>query len=174
MLKTIWIAQGVLHLKFACKKSIKAEVHIKNCINIIFILGVTHSSDYHIWQRNEYVSNGVREFSERGEAWTMIKEVEAAGERIQSVYSLFSAPGVVGGTGQATTEFEVYARHSLVRTILCKSSPFDIKTNIKSSCFASFNQLVPQPGHAVLLVLSAGLAGTSLYQPDKPYKHWFN
>lgn len=90
---------------------------MKNCINIIFILGVTHSSDYHIWQRNEYVSNGVREFSERGEAWTLIKEVEAAGERIQSVYSLFSAPGVVGGTGQATTEFEVYARHSLVSTL---------------------------------------------------------
>lgn len=84
---------------------------------MIFIIGVTHSSDYHIWQRNEYASNGVREFSERGEAWTLIKEVEAAGERIQSVYGLFSAPAVVGGTGQAITEFEVYARHSLVSTL---------------------------------------------------------
>lgn len=92
----------------------KAEVHIKHHNKIVFILGVTHSSDYHIWQRDDYASNGVREFSERGEAWTLIKEVEAAGERIQSVYGLFSAPGVVGGTGQATTEFEVYARHSLV------------------------------------------------------------
>ncbi|RXN20349.1 spondin-2 [Labeo rohita] len=82
------------------------------------IIGVTHSSDYHIWQRNEYASNGVREFSERGEAWTLIKEVEAAGERIQSVYGLFSAPAVVGGTGQAITEFEVYARHSLLSFIV--------------------------------------------------------
>ncbi|XP_048033009.1 spondin-2b [Megalobrama amblycephala] len=82
------------------------------------IIGVTHSSDYHIWQRDDYASNGVREFSERGEAWTLIKEVEAAGERIQSVYGLFSAPGVVGGTGQATTEFEVYARHSLLSFIV--------------------------------------------------------
>jgi len=33
----------------------------------------------------------------------------------------------------------------------------------------------PKPSHAVLLVLSAGLAGTPLYyQPDKPYKHFFN
>lgn len=77
-------------------------------------LGVTHSSDYHIWQKSEYASNGVREFSEKGEAWTLIKEVEAAGERIQSVYGLFSTPAVLGGTGQTTTEFEVYARHSFV------------------------------------------------------------
>ncbi|XP_052429751.1 spondin-2b [Carassius gibelio] len=82
------------------------------------IIGVTHSSDYHIWQGNEYASNGVREFSERGEAWTLIKEVEAAGERIQSVYGLFSAPAVVGGTGQAVTEFEVFARHSLLSFIV--------------------------------------------------------
>lgn len=81
------------------------------------IIGVTHSSDYHIWERNEYASNGVREFSERGEAWTLIKEVEVAGERIQSVYGLFSTLPVIGGTNQATTEFEVYARHSLVSGI---------------------------------------------------------
>lgn len=43
-----------------------------------------------------------------------MKEVEAAGERIQSVYGIFSAPAVVGGTGQMTTEFEVFARHSYV------------------------------------------------------------
>lgn len=76
--------------------------------------GVTHSSDYHIWQRNEFASNGVREFAEKGEAWTLMKEVEAAGERIQSVYGILSAPAVVGGTGQMNTEFEVFARHSYV------------------------------------------------------------
>ncbi|XP_057206184.1 spondin-2-like [Triplophysa rosa] len=85
------------------------------------IFGVTHSSDYHIWERNEYASNGVREFSERGEAWSLIKEVAAAGEQIQSVYGLFSTLPVVGGTNQATTEFEVYARHSLLSFIVLKN-----------------------------------------------------
>lgn len=75
---------------------------------------MTHSSDYHMWQRNEFASNGVREFAEKGEAWTLMKEVEAAGERIQSVYGIFSAPAVMGGTGQMNTEFEVFARHSYV------------------------------------------------------------
>lgn len=79
------------------------------------LLGVTHSSDYHMWQRNEFASNGVREFAEKGEAWTIMKEVEVAGERIQSVYGILSAPAVVGGTGQMNTEFEVFARHSYVR-----------------------------------------------------------
>ena len=67
-----------------------------------------------MWQRNEFASNGVREFAEKGEAWTLMKEVETAGERIQSVYGIFSAPAVVGGTGQMSTEFEVFARHSYV------------------------------------------------------------
>lgn len=43
-----------------------------------------------------------------------MKEIEADGERIQSVYGIFSAPAVVGGTGQMNTEFEVFARHSYV------------------------------------------------------------
>lgn len=82
---------------------------------ILFVLlGVTHSSDYHMWQRNEFASNGVREFAEKGEAWTLVKEVETAGERIQSVYGILSAPAVVGGTGQMSTEFEVFARHAYV------------------------------------------------------------
>lgn len=67
-----------------------------------------------MWQRNEFASNGVREFTEKGEAWTLMKEVETAGERIQSVYGILSAPAVVGGTGQMNTEFEVFARHSYV------------------------------------------------------------
>lgn len=67
-----------------------------------------------MWQHNDFASNGVREFAEKGEAWTLIKEVEAAGERIQSVYGVFSAPAVVGGTGQMNTEFEAFARHSYV------------------------------------------------------------
>lgn len=67
-----------------------------------------------MWQRNEFASNGVREFAEKSEAWTLMKEVETAGERIQSVYGILSAPAVVGGTGQMDTEFEVFARHSLV------------------------------------------------------------
>ncbi|TST60400.1 Spondin-2 [Bagarius yarrelli] len=82
------------------------------------LIGVSHSTDYHIWQKNQYASNGVREFSEKGEAWTLIKEVEAAGERIQSVYGLFSTPAVLGGTGQTSTEFEVYARHNFLSFIM--------------------------------------------------------
>ncbi|XP_053179787.1 spondin-2b [Scomber japonicus] len=82
------------------------------------LIGVTHSSDYHMWQRNEFASNGVREFTEKGEAWTLMKEVETAGERIQSVYGVLSAPAVVGGTGQVNTEFEVFARHSYLSFIV--------------------------------------------------------
>ncbi|XP_068596614.1 spondin-2b [Brachionichthys hirsutus] len=82
------------------------------------IVGVTHSSDYHIWQRNGFASNGVKEFAEKGEAWTLMKEVEAAGERIQSVYGIFSAPAVVRGTGQMNTEFEVFSRHSYLSFIV--------------------------------------------------------
>ena len=67
-----------------------------------------------MWQSNEFASNGVREFTEKGEAWTLMKEVETAGERIQSVYGILSAPAVVGGTGQMNTKFEVFARHSFV------------------------------------------------------------
>ncbi|XP_029020749.1 spondin-2b [Betta splendens] len=82
------------------------------------LIGVTHSSDYHMWQRNDFASNGVREFAEKGEAWTVMKEVEAAGERIQSVYGILSAPAAVGGTGQMNTQFEVFARHSYLSFIV--------------------------------------------------------
>lgn len=76
-----------------------------------------------MWQHNGFASNGVKEFSEKGEAWTLIKEVEAAGERIQSVYGVFSAPAVVGGTGRMNTEFEVFARHSYVSNVRHTVSP---------------------------------------------------
>ncbi|XP_060936041.1 spondin-2b [Limanda limanda] len=82
------------------------------------LIGLTHSTDYHMWQRNDFASNGVREFAEKGEAWTLMKEVEAAGERIQSVYGILSAPAVVGGTGQISTEFEVFARHSYLSFVV--------------------------------------------------------
>ncbi|XP_049604030.1 spondin-2b isoform X3 [Syngnathus scovelli] len=82
------------------------------------LVGVTHSSDYHMWQRNGFASNGVREFTEKGEAWTLMKEVEQAGEKIQSVYGIFSAPAVLGGTGQSNTVVEVFARHSYLSFIV--------------------------------------------------------
>ncbi|XP_061895823.1 spondin-2b [Entelurus aequoreus] len=82
------------------------------------LAGVTHSSDYHMWQRNGFASNGVREFTEKGEAWTLMKEVEQAGEQIQSVYGIFSAAAVVGGTGQSNTVVEVFARHSYLSFIV--------------------------------------------------------
>ncbi|KAJ8262476.1 hypothetical protein GJAV_G00166890 [Gymnothorax javanicus] len=82
------------------------------------LIGVTHSSDYHIWQPNEFASNGVREFSERGEAWVLMKEVQAAGERIQSIYGVLSAPAIFGGTGQTSSQFEVFTRHSFLSFIM--------------------------------------------------------
>ncbi|XP_017655787.1 spondin-2 isoform X2 [Nannospalax galili] len=78
------------------------------------LLGAAHSSDYSMWRKNEYVSNGLRDFAERGEAWALMKEVEAAGEKLQSVHAVFSAPAVPSGTGQTSAELEVHPRHSLV------------------------------------------------------------
>ncbi|PIO28764.1 hypothetical protein AB205_0193500, partial [Aquarana catesbeiana] len=78
------------------------------------LLGVSHSSDYHMWKRNDHASNGVRDFAEKGEAWALIKEIEAAGEKIQSVHGIFSAPSMSSGTGHASTEFEVHTRHPYV------------------------------------------------------------
>ncbi|KAJ3587689.1 hypothetical protein NHX12_011286 [Muraenolepis orangiensis] len=76
------------------------------------LIGVSHSVDYHMWRRGDFASNGVREFTEKAEAWTLMKEVDTAGERIQSALGIFSAPAVRGGTGQASAEFEVFARNS--------------------------------------------------------------
>lgn len=82
------------------------------------LLGAAHSSDYSMWRKNEYVSNGLREFAERGEAWALMKEIEAAGEKLQSVHAVFSAPAVPSGTGQTSTELEVHPRHSLVSFVV--------------------------------------------------------
>ncbi|KAM9237466.1 spondin-2 isoform 1-T1 [Dugong dugon] len=82
------------------------------------LLGATHSSDYSMWKKNEYVSNGLRDFAERGEAWALMEEIEAAGEKIQSVHGVFSAPAVPTGTGQTSAELEVHARHSLVSFVV--------------------------------------------------------
>ncbi|XP_044537361.1 spondin-2 [Gracilinanus agilis] len=78
------------------------------------LLGATHSSDYSMWKKDEYASNGVRDFAEKGEAWELMKEIEAAGEKIQSVHSVFSASAIPSGTGQTSTQLEAHSRHSLV------------------------------------------------------------
>ncbi|XP_062983486.1 spondin-2 [Elgaria multicarinata webbii] len=78
------------------------------------VLGVAHNSDYNMWKTNEYASNGMRDFAESGEPWTLMKEVEAAGEKIQSVHGIFSAPPISAGTGQTSTDFEVHSRYPLV------------------------------------------------------------
>uniref|UniRef100_A0A8D2JHH5 Spondin-2 n=1 Tax=Sciurus vulgaris TaxID=55149 RepID=A0A8D2JHH5_SCIVU len=78
------------------------------------LLGAAHSSDYSMWRKDTYVSNGLRDFAERGEAWALMREMEAAGEKLQSVHAVFSAPAVPSGTGQTSTELEVQPRHSLV------------------------------------------------------------
>ncbi|XP_045384279.1 spondin-2 isoform X3 [Lemur catta] len=82
------------------------------------LLGAAHSSDYSMWRKNEYVSNGMRDFAERGEAWALMREIEAAGEKLQSVHGVFSAPAVPSGTGQTSTELEVHSRHSLVSFVV--------------------------------------------------------
>ncbi|XP_015283349.1 PREDICTED: spondin-2 [Gekko japonicus] len=78
------------------------------------LLGVVHSSDYNMWGKDEFASNGMRDFAERGETWTVMKEIEAAGEKIQSVHGIFSAPAISSGTGQTSADFEVHSRHPLV------------------------------------------------------------
>lgn len=87
-------------------------------------IGVTHSSDYSMWKKNEYASNGVRDFAEKGEAWVLMKEIEEAGEKIQSVHGIFSAPAISSGTGQTSTELEVHPRHPLVSKCTYSFSKF--------------------------------------------------
>ncbi|XP_070318512.1 spondin-2 [Odocoileus virginianus] len=82
------------------------------------LLGAAHSSDYSLWRKDQYVSNGLREFAERGEAWALMREMEAAGERLQSVHGVFSAPAVPSGTGQTSGELEAHSRHSLVSFVV--------------------------------------------------------
>ncbi|CAN2388410.1 induction of bacterial agglutination [Pristimantis euphronides] len=78
------------------------------------LLGVSHSSDYHMWKKNVHASNGVRDFAEKGEAWALMKEIQTAGERIQSVHGIFSAPSISSGTGQSLTDLETHSRHPYV------------------------------------------------------------
>nr|KAF6432472.1 spondin 2 [Rousettus aegyptiacus] len=82
------------------------------------LLGAVHSSDYSLWRQDQYASNGLRDFAERGEAWALMKEMQAAGERLQSVHTVFSAPAVPSGTGQTSAELEAHARHSLVSFVV--------------------------------------------------------
>lgn len=67
-----------------------------------------------MWRERQYASHGLRDFAERGEAWVLMRELQAAGEQLQSVHEVFSAPAVPSGTGQTSAELEVHARHSLV------------------------------------------------------------
>ncbi|XP_008567744.1 PREDICTED: spondin-2, partial [Galeopterus variegatus] len=82
------------------------------------LLGAAHGSDYSMWRKDQYASNGLRDFAERGEAWALMKEIEAAAEKLQSVHEVFSAPAVPSGTGQTSTELEVRSRHSLVSFVV--------------------------------------------------------
>ncbi|KAK2504252.1 hypothetical protein MC885_013409 [Smutsia gigantea] len=82
------------------------------------LLGAAHSPDYSLWRKHQRASNGLRDFAERGEAWALMKEMELAGERLQSVHAVFSAPAVPSGTGQTAAELEAHARHSLVSFVV--------------------------------------------------------
>ncbi|KAM5283175.1 spondin-2 [Hipposideros larvatus] len=82
------------------------------------LLGAAHSSDYSMWRESQYASHGLRDFAERGEAWVLMRELQAAGEQLQSVHEVFSAPAVPSGTGQTSAELEVHARHSLVSFVV--------------------------------------------------------
>ncbi|XP_053243758.1 spondin-2-like [Podarcis raffonei] len=78
------------------------------------LLGAAHNFDYNMWKMNEFASNGMRDFAERGEPWALMKEIEAAGEKIQSIHGIFSAPAISTGTGQTAADLEVHPRHPLV------------------------------------------------------------
>ncbi|XP_028348255.1 spondin-2 isoform X2 [Physeter macrocephalus] len=79
---------------------------------------LVHSPDYSLWRKGQYASNGLREFAERGEAWALMREMEAAGEKLQSVHGVFSAPAVPSGTGQTSAQLEAHSRHSLVSFVV--------------------------------------------------------
>lgn len=76
--------------------------------------GAAHSGDYSLWRKDQYVTNGMRDFAERGEAWALMREMEAAGEQMQSLHAVFAAPAVPSGTGHTAAELEVHPRHPLV------------------------------------------------------------
>ncbi|KAG8508618.1 Spondin-2, partial [Galemys pyrenaicus] len=82
------------------------------------LLGAAHSSDYSLWREGGYASDGLREFAERGEAWALMTEMEAAEEKLQSVRGVFAAPAVPSGTGQTSAQLEAHARHSLVSFVV--------------------------------------------------------
>ncbi|XP_004617501.2 spondin-2 [Sorex araneus] len=82
------------------------------------LLGAAHSSDYGLWRKGQYVTNGMRDFAERGEAWALMREMEAAGEQLQSLHAVFAAPAVPSGTGHTATELEVHPRHPLVSFVV--------------------------------------------------------
>lgn len=97
-----------------CNGGKEGCTHAGGCSRSNGPTGAAHSSDYSMWRENQYASNGLRDFAERGEAWALMKEIEAAGEKLQSVHEVFSAPAVPSGLGHTSSEFEVHARHSLV------------------------------------------------------------
>lgn len=76
--------------------------------------GTVHSRDYSLWRTGQFVTNGLRDFAERGEAWALMREMEAAGEQLQSLHAVFAAPAVPSGTGQSTAELEAHPGHPLV------------------------------------------------------------
>lgn len=76
--------------------------------------GTVHSGDYSLWRAGQFVTNGLRDFAERGEAWALMREMEAAGEQLQSLHAVFAAPAVPSGTGQSTAELEAHPGHPLV------------------------------------------------------------
>lgn len=82
------------------------------------LLGTVHRRDYSLWRPGQFVTNGLRDFAERGEAWALMREMEAAGEQLQSLHAVFAAPAVPSGTGQSTAELEAHPGHPLVSFVV--------------------------------------------------------
>ncbi|NWU59939.1 SPON2 protein, partial [Dromas ardeola] len=55
------------------------------------MLGVTHSSDYSMWKKNEYASNGVRDFAEKGQTSTEL-EVHSRHPLVSFVVRIVPSP----------------------------------------------------------------------------------
>ncbi|XP_061408624.1 LOW QUALITY PROTEIN: spondin-2-like [Lethenteron reissneri] len=84
------------------------------------LVAVVHGRPFQMWRASRFASPGVREMSERGEAWGIMREVDAhaqartAAARPPAVAGVFSAPALPNGTGQSLTELEFTAKQPLL------------------------------------------------------------
>uniref|UniRef100_A0A8C4PWX6 Spondin domain-containing protein n=1 Tax=Eptatretus burgeri TaxID=7764 RepID=A0A8C4PWX6_EPTBU len=85
------------------------------------LIAIAHGRKYRMWRLGRLASTGVREMAEQGEAWGLMRELEASIINGRPTISgLFTTPGIANGTGQTFIELEVNSQHPLVSVILTR------------------------------------------------------